>query len=974
MGRLRRLDPGVRFWVLLLATVVVLLGASAFAQGIQTATIRGVLSSADARPLAGVVVTVKSSALQGQRTATTDADGAYVLASLPAGAYTATYVLSGMAPMERRVEAPLGGTAYANVTLQVAPIAESVTVTGEAPTALGTPTVGLNIVHETVESLPLSRTLAGVAELSPGLTNVVVQPGQAQLSISGAPGFDNGFLVNGVDVADNLFGGPQNLFIEDAIQEVQTLTSGIGAEYGRFSGGVVNAITKSGGNRFSGSFRTNFGNPAWSTETPFQRSQNQTNPSVPNRTYETTLGGPLVKDRLWFFGAGRIENTSQAQTLPQTGYAILQENKNRRGEIKLTGSPLSGHTIQGGYLNNSLKNTNLPSVPGLAIDRFSVLGSAEQPNWSYFTNYRGVVRSNLLVDLQYSQRKWGRVGGNAATNIGDSPFFNTDFTQLYNAPYFDSTDPEHRNNWQVTGSVMTSANKAGRHDLKSGYEWFRSQWAGGNTQSSTGYIFLADYATNAAGAPLLDAAGRIQPIFTRNGVILDRSIAQRDATYNIDTQSLYVQDHWTLNGRWSADLGARFEHAVSGTTSGIAGVSANAIVPRLGVTYDIKGDGNLVAQATYGHYKGRYNENQIAKNTLQGNTNDVVGIYVGPSGQGRGFAPGFDPANYRTVGGSFPTANVSLNKDLSTPLTREFTLSLGSAQARRAHVQGTYVLRKTSNLIEDSISLANGTTDVVQNGVDTGTFTNIVILNSDVARREYQALVLEGTYRVRSNWTFDGHYTAMLRDEGNYEGEAPNAPGQTSVIGNYPEILNEARHFPTGRLQDFQRHKLRIWSVYQMNAGRFGDVSFSGLWRVNSAQVYSLRSGGQPLSSVQTALLKAYPDSPQSQTIYFGARGAESFKGYGLFDVSVNYDVPVFKTLRPWVKMDVFNLFDNDKLIRWDTTVTPDPKSPVDSLGLPTGYVTGPRYGTAVSNASFPSALQGVTGGRTLRLAVGFRF
>ena len=72
--------------------------------------------------------------------------------------------------------------------------------------------------------------------------------------------------------------------------------------------------------------------------------------------------------------------------------------------------------------------------------------------------------------------------------------------------------------------------------------------------------------------------------------------------------------------------------------------------------------------------------------------------------------------------------------------------------------------------------------------------------------------------------------------------------------------------------------------------------------------------------------------------------------------------------------MDVFNLFDNDKLIRWDTTVQPDPSSPLDSLGLPTGYVKGPRFGTAVSNASFPAALQGVTGGRTLRLAVGFRF
>ena len=73
--------------------------------------------------------------------------------------------------------------------------------------------------------------------------------------INGAFAFDNVFMINGVDINDNLFAQPQNLFIEDAIEETQVLTSGISAEYGRFTGGVINAITKSGGNSFSGSGR-----------------------------------------------------------------------------------------------------------------------------------------------------------------------------------------------------------------------------------------------------------------------------------------------------------------------------------------------------------------------------------------------------------------------------------------------------------------------------------------------------------------------------------------------------------------------------------------------------------------------------------------------------------------------------------------------------------------------------------------------
>ena len=92
-----------------------------------------------------------------------------------------------------------------------------------------------------------------------------VSPNTGQLVVNGAFAYDNVFMINGVDVNDNLFATPQNLFIEDAIEETQVLTSGISAEYGRFTGGVINAITKSGGNAFSGTGRINFLNDDWTT-------------------------------------------------------------------------------------------------------------------------------------------------------------------------------------------------------------------------------------------------------------------------------------------------------------------------------------------------------------------------------------------------------------------------------------------------------------------------------------------------------------------------------------------------------------------------------------------------------------------------------------------------------------------------------------------------------------------------------------
>jgi hypothetical protein len=84
--------------------------------------------------------------------------------------------------------------------------------------------------------------------------------------------------------------------------------------------------------------------------------------------------------------------------------------------------------------------------------------------------------------------------------------------------------------------------------------------------------------------------------------------------------------------------------------------------------------------------------------------------------------------------------------------------------------------------------------------------------------------------------------------------------------------------------------------------------------------------------------------------------------------------VPVRKSLRPWLKLEVINLLNNDKLIAWDTTITVDPASPLDADGLPTGYIKGPRFGQATSTAQYPRPRPGLTGGRTFLGAFGFRF
>ena len=157
---------------------------------------------------------------------------------------------------------PLGLVVEQDVTLRVAGISEVVQVVGEISASLQSGSVEANFEQEEIEALANPRTIQGIAQLAPGVTENA--PNSNQVVINGAFAFDNAFMINGVDINDNVFATPQNLFIEDAIQETQVLTSGISAEYGRFTGGVINAITKSGGDRFSGTFRANLSNPAWS--------------------------------------------------------------------------------------------------------------------------------------------------------------------------------------------------------------------------------------------------------------------------------------------------------------------------------------------------------------------------------------------------------------------------------------------------------------------------------------------------------------------------------------------------------------------------------------------------------------------------------------------------------------------------------------------------------------------------------------
>ena len=944
-------------WV---AALIVLVAASgAFAQGSQTGVLSGTVQSSDKQPLPGVTVTVKSPSLLGARTAVTDTNGGYIFKGLPSGDYKVSFELSGFGTQEKNVTVAVGGTVPLDAALSVASLQETVTVTGEAPTPLTTTQVGANLKQETVDTLATSRTIFGITTLAPGLTSQSA-PNAGQVNIAGSFAYDNVFLIDGVDVNDNLFGSSNDLFIEEAIQETQILTSGINAEYGRFSGGVVNVVTKRGGNQFTGAFRVNFTNPSWRDETPIEVKNGTERQDKLNKFFEATLGGPIVKDRLWFFAAGRKENSDTQVSLPETGLPFSQVIDQKRGEIKLSGAINPNHTVTGTYtkFTQSAFRQTFP----FSIEPEHTAYTGQQPESLVNVNYNGVLRSNLFVEAQYSRKHFSFIdNGGTSTNIIDSPYIAQSVLAHYNAPYFDATDPEDRNNRQMTGAVsyFLSTSSLGKHDLKVGIENYRSTRTGGNSQSSTNYVFYTDYLTDAAGKPVFDSNGFVVPVFTPGTSVLQNWIPQRGSQINLTTNAVYLNDKWALNNHWSFNLGARAEWAKGEATGGIQPVSgASRIVPRLGAAFDVKGDGRFKLEGTYSHYAGKYSETQFAGNTNVGNPDAIYYIYTGPAGQGRAFAPGISPANYTEIQtGIFPTANVLYSPDIKSPVTKEWTGAAGMQIGTNGFLKAIYTHRSVNDFVQQFVTRDTGITHVVKNGIDFGEFANRLWANTNDGERVYDALQFQAGLRRGARWNVQANYTLQLKNDGNQEGEAPNQPGAPSVFSGYfPEIFNEARSFPIGHLDDFQRHRVRAWTTYDLGIGRAGTINLGLLYRFDSGTAYSIRSAGQGLTSVQTQIgLANYPDLPTSQTIFYSqGRGSEFFEDAHLFDLAVTYTVPVVKRLRPWVKAEVRNMFNSTPLVSYNITTRPDPASPRDALGIPTGFIKGSAFGTGTATTNYP--------------------
>jgi len=923
----------------ILALMLGLVAGALFAQSNPTGTLSGhVTEGKDALP--GVTVSASSPNMQGTRTAVTTVNGDYIFTFLPPGEYKIRFELQGFQTLDTSIKISAAQNSKLDATMPAAKVAEEVTVTGSYETISASATAATTMEASLVNKLPVTRDLQGAVALTAGVSTT--GPSQS-ITISGAQSYESLFLINGVVVNENLRGQPTNLFIEDAIQETTTQTSGVSAEYGRFSGGVVNTLTKSGGNEVHGSFRDSFDNNKWTAPTP--KTVEHSRADKVNSTYEATLGGYVWKDKLWYFLAGRDRKTTGTDQTRITNIVFPTGLSEKRYEGKLTWAVTPDHRFVGTYIKRDREWAGyyFPSIP--IVDAGDSIYSRQIPEDLKAVNYTGVLADNFFVEGQYSERnlQFQNSGGRfKGDRVKGTDVYSNAQGYVGNAAVFcGGCEPEDRNNkdYLIKGSWFLSTAGTGSHDVIFGYDQYEDFHFSVNHQSPSDFWVSA--------STFLFGGQNWYPQFYGDGSgdIDWYPILQIGKGANFKQTGVFVNDKWRLNNNWSFNIGLRWDKNDGQNSIGATVAKDSNISPRLGVTFDPTGDGNWVFNASLARYVMTIaNTGNVADQSPQQPATFLWGYY-GPD-----INTDCDPATgtnclkapealaivwnwFDSIGGTnsfpdygfeIPGYNRVIKGSLDSPYAEEWAVGATKRLGNSGIFRLDYVHRDYKNAYTTHVDQSTGTVDVVVLGKDWGTQDLGFIENSNFLSRKYDGLTLQGTFRLGDRWNLGGNYT-YSHTFGNFNGETSGS-GPVTTTGTptyYPEFQNVKWSNPERDLSTDQRHRARIWVVWDMIASKHNNLSLSLMESYFSGTPYgavgSISTRGLP----ETAGLP-YINPPSTVSYYFTAGDKYRTDTITRTDLSVVYGFKfpaIGKEFEIFVIPAVTNVFNEQGVMTVDTAV-----------------------------------------------------
>jgi len=965
----------------LVLAVTLELSARAAAQGIPIGTIRGQVVDPASLPLPGVTITATSPVLPGKQTTVTSTHGDFILPFLPPGEYAIVFEHQGFQRQTHIVTVVTAETRPLIVTLAIAPLADVVRVSQAQPKEIATTlTVAHTYQAGMLEHLPVGRTLNDAVLLAPGVTP---NGPNGRIVISGALAHENLYSADGVVINGGVVAAPLPLYIEDAIQETTTATGNISAEYGRFRGGVVTMVTKSGGNAFSGSFRTSFANDAWRALTPDPNDHREDRITP---AFELTLGGPVRRDKTWFFGAARSGDVRRTMTTAFTGVSYPAATRDTRGEVKVIQTWNARHTLRGSWVGRTLplSNNNFGKVMDLASlydERTDFASSA--------VNYTGVLTSRLFVEGQYSRKT--ETNRNRGAKFAD-PLKGTPILDgsrggaRFNSPPFCNVCGEgwlERNdnwNWFAKLTYFLSTRNTGSHNLVAGVDTFEETRQNDNWQSGSGYEVQAT-ATRIEGSTIF-------PVFKSGTIIRYLPLVAESVGNQIRTYSAFANDVWQYGRHLTMNVGYRLDANRSNDQTGVPVVHDTAFSPRVSVSWDITGNGAWTLSGGLARYVAGMNTLLVDAASPGGRTASYSYSYDGPeinAGSppfstaedaltrlfGWFFANGGLKRNTRSAP-VIPGTTRKIDRGLEASSADERSVGIAHQLGRRGAWRIDYLSRDYRRMYGDFI---NADTGRVRDAEDREYDFAIVNNNRD-ARRSYQGITASLSQRWATS-QIGANYT-LSWSRGNVDGEGPNTSFYRTGVGTYPEYREARWNWPMGYTASDQRHKLRAWMWFPIpRAKPLGEFSLSILQRFDSGLPYDAVGPVDPLPWVTGA--PDYKTPPASVSYYFSRRFGLRWGDAWNTDIAVLWSTnPARIPAQVFFRAVITNVFNNAALVSGDSTVLTavsqgtrtdlrvfDPFHDTPLFGV--NWTHGPDFGKPTGPTSYQTP-------RTFRCSAGVRF
>ncbi|HEX9147984.1 MAG TPA: TonB-dependent receptor, partial [Thermoanaerobaculia bacterium] len=621
----------------LAALVLVALGIAAGAFAATTGTLFGTITDSDGSALPGVTVTITSPGLQGSRTATTNPAGEYNFPLLPPGEYRVEYTLSSFETVVRTgVVVNLDQKTKVNVTLALARVAESVEVSGESvvidPTQTNTQ-VNLKEDHLKYAAIGLAnRSYQNVILEAPGVSSQTGAGGNP--SVFGSNLGQNSFLIDGLNTTDPVTHTFTSNFTYDSIQEIAVQTSGFEAEYGKAIGGIINVITKSGGNDFHGSLDARY------------RSQDLTEQGTRKRDYPpgtdvlrydkdtqdfhqlspaATFGGPLLRDRVWFFGSlERPDFTNQRPDL----FGFQPGRRDFKGWTifgKVTATPAPSHTVA---LKFNSETADIDHAEDSSFYSPEAGYIQKQDLRVYNGSYDAVLTPSWLANFQlgYMENKLDSrpVSGDLdttgtidqVTGIATGNYTNIQFSK--------------RPRLQALGSTSYIADFLGSHVFKVGtdLEWTKFS----NVNNVTGTPIDPSFCSEQFGQPAGVSCGAINEPADGDPFLYLVYTDVPEQTFKGHGMAFYGQDEWRPIANLTAKLGVRYDEADFFLPGDEKVKTFARFQPRVGVAWDIFNNSSTIVKANAGEFM---EDNALTLPSFLSRQGSVLSLFLWSNAQQR---------------------------------------------------------------------------------------------------------------------------------------------------------------------------------------------------------------------------------------------------------------------------------------------------------------------------------------------------